>query len=190
MTSSTCLPFPPKGGDDLLNRPTPCGAPPPPPHHAAGAAQPPNPPRPAPRGQKPPPNVSWASLAQDLLDPGDRLVDRLLGADALGDDAVDRLRPDPLLPIYIVPPDRPRRWRSRAPAVATRPASPRPCDAGRSGRARTAGRAASVSTAACARRRSRDSASASPRPTRKRTNSLAVATLAPSLKTTAGECCR
>ena len=34
------------------------------------------------------------SLRQDLLDPGDRLVDRLLGADALGGNAVDRLWPD------------------------------------------------------------------------------------------------
>jgi hypothetical protein len=42
-------------------------------------------------------------LAQDLLDPGDRLVDRLLGADALGGDAMDRLRPDPLLVDLVVP---------------------------------------------------------------------------------------
>jgi thiosulfate/3-mercaptopyruvate sulfurtransferase len=34
-------------------------------------------------------------LAQDLLDAGDRLVDRLLRADAFCGDAVDRLRPDP-----------------------------------------------------------------------------------------------
>jgi hypothetical protein len=37
-------------------------------------------------------------LAQDLLDPGDSLINRLLGSDAVGGDAVDRLRPDPLLP--------------------------------------------------------------------------------------------
>ena len=35
----------------------------------------------------------WHSLAQDLLDARDRVVDRLLGADALDCDAVDRLRP-------------------------------------------------------------------------------------------------
>ena len=43
-------------------------------------------------------------LAQDLLDPRDRLVDRLLGADALGGDAVDRLAPRALLPDRAVPP--------------------------------------------------------------------------------------
>ena len=32
------------------------------------------------------------ALAQDLLDASDHLVDRLLGADALGRDALDRLR--------------------------------------------------------------------------------------------------
>jgi hypothetical protein len=32
-------------------------------------------------------------LAKDLLDPGDCLVDRLLGADAVGGDAVDGFRP-------------------------------------------------------------------------------------------------
>jgi hypothetical protein len=44
------------------------------------------------------------SFGEDLLDPGDRLVDRLLGADAIGADAVNRLRPDPLLPNAAVPP--------------------------------------------------------------------------------------
>src|ERR687892_1315432 len=43
-------------------------------------------------------------LAEDLLDPGDRLVDRLLEADALGHDTLDRLCPDVLLPEAIVPP--------------------------------------------------------------------------------------
>jgi hypothetical protein len=43
-------------------------------------------------------------FAQNLLDARDRLVDRLLGADALGDDAVDRLRPDCLLVDQLVPP--------------------------------------------------------------------------------------
>ena len=47
---------------------------------------------------------SCLSLAQDLLDPGDRLVDRLLGADALGGDAMDRLGPDPLLKDQAVAP--------------------------------------------------------------------------------------
>jgi hypothetical protein len=37
-------------------------------------------------------------IAQDRLDPRDRLVDRLRGADALGHDAVDRLAPDVLVP--------------------------------------------------------------------------------------------
>jgi len=35
-------------------------------------------------------------LAQDLLDPRDRLVDRLLGADAVGGDAMHSLSPDAL----------------------------------------------------------------------------------------------
>jgi hypothetical protein len=39
-----------------------------------------------------------ALLREDLFDPRDRLVDRLLGADAFGDDAVHRLGPDFLLP--------------------------------------------------------------------------------------------
>jgi hypothetical protein len=43
-------------------------------------------------------------LAQDLLDPGDRLVDRLLRGDALGNDAVDGLAPDVLLPDPARPP--------------------------------------------------------------------------------------
>ena len=47
-----------------------------------------------------------AHSAEDLLDPGDRLVDRLLGADALGGDAVDGLGPDALLPDERVAPDR------------------------------------------------------------------------------------
>ena len=42
-------------------------------------------------------------LAQDLLDARDRLVDRLLGADALGGDAVDRLGPDALVLDPVVP---------------------------------------------------------------------------------------
>jgi hypothetical protein len=33
-------------------------------------------------------------FAQDPLDPGDRLADHLLGADVLGDNAMDRLRLD------------------------------------------------------------------------------------------------
>jgi hypothetical protein len=39
-------------------------------------------------------------LAQDLLDPGDRAADRLLGADPLSGEALDRLRPD-TLPIDV-----------------------------------------------------------------------------------------
>jgi hypothetical protein len=38
-------------------------------------------------------------LAQDLLDAGDGLVDRLVGCDVISGDAVDRLRPQELLPI-------------------------------------------------------------------------------------------
>ena len=49
---------------------------------------------------------------------------------------------------------RPRPQCSRNSAVASSPASRRPCGAGRSGRARTADREASASAAACARRRS------------------------------------
>jgi hypothetical protein len=41
-------------------------------------------------------------LREDLFDPGYRLVDRLLGADALGHDVVDRLRPDPLVKPSII----------------------------------------------------------------------------------------
>ena len=41
------------------------------------------------------------SLRQDLLDAGDRLVDRLLGADALGDDPVDGLTPDALVRDWV-----------------------------------------------------------------------------------------
>ena len=44
-----------------------------------------------------------AHSAQDLLDLGDRLVDRLLGAHALGGDAVDRLGPDVLVVDLVVP---------------------------------------------------------------------------------------
>ena len=51
------------------------------------------------------------SLRQDLLDARDRLVDRLLGADALGDDAVDGLAPDVL-------PTRPVRVANRRTATA------------------------------------------------------------------------
>jgi hypothetical protein len=49
---------------------------------------------------------SWCALlfAQDLLDPGDRLVDRLLGADAVGGDAVDGVAPDGLLRNLAVAP--------------------------------------------------------------------------------------
>ena len=36
-------------------------------------------------------------LAEDLLDAGDRLVHRLLGADVFGNGAVDRVRPDALV---------------------------------------------------------------------------------------------
>src|SRR4051812_1324617 len=43
-------------------------------------------------------------LRQDLLDPRDRLVDRLLRADALGGDAVDGVRPDRLPLDDNVPP--------------------------------------------------------------------------------------
>jgi hypothetical protein len=43
-------------------------------------------------------------LAQDLLDPGNRVVDRLLRADALGHDAMDRLLPDLLCKDTIVLP--------------------------------------------------------------------------------------
>src|SRR5687767_5768385 len=43
-------------------------------------------------------------LAQDLLDPRNRLVDRPLGADAFGGDAVQGLRPDMLLPNPVVSP--------------------------------------------------------------------------------------
>jgi hypothetical protein len=38
------------------------------------------------------------SLAQDLLDAGDRLVDGLFGADALGRDAMYGTAPDVLVP--------------------------------------------------------------------------------------------
>src|SRR5687768_18417843 len=43
-------------------------------------------------------------LAQDLLDARDRLVDCLLGAETISDDAMDRLRPDPLRNRPTVPP--------------------------------------------------------------------------------------
>src|SRR5262245_50985658 len=43
-------------------------------------------------------------LAEELFDPGDRLVDRLLWSDPLGGDPVDRLRPGKLLPDPVVPP--------------------------------------------------------------------------------------
>jgi hypothetical protein len=39
-----------------------------------------------------------------LLDARDRLVDRLLGAEAVDHDAMDRLRPDALLLYETVPP--------------------------------------------------------------------------------------
>src|SRR5918993_1204612 len=42
-------------------------------------------------------------IAEDLLDAGDRLIDRLLGANALGDDAMDRLPPDRLVDDLVVP---------------------------------------------------------------------------------------
>ena len=102
-------------------------------------------------------------LAQDLLDARDRLVDRLLGADALGHDAVDRLAPRRS-------PARPGRAairQSRSVVVSVRPGQElhgrAPSGAGRSGRARTAARAAPASAAGCGRRRSRASAPASPR---------------------------
>jgi hypothetical protein len=41
---------------------------------------------------------AFGLLRQDLLDPQDRLVDRPLGADAFGDDAVHRIAPDVSLP--------------------------------------------------------------------------------------------
>ena len=85
-----------EGGDDLPDRRVLLGVVPLlPPHHEVGGpgaerrqddAR-----RPERRRER-----AWSCLRQDLLDPGDRLVDRLLGGDALGGDAVDRLRPDAL----------------------------------------------------------------------------------------------
>ena len=156
-----------------------------PPHHEVGGLRRRAAPGRAPRREEPGRAAAWSSLRQDLLDAGDRLVDRLLGADALGDDAVDRLRPDVLLPDQVVAPVA----RDRSVVVVRGPrqrsASPRPCGAGRSGRARTALRAASASAAACARRRSRDSARASPRPRGSARTPWRSSTLPPSLKTTA-----
>jgi hypothetical protein len=43
-------------------------------------------------------------LAEYLLDSRDRLIDGPLGADALGHDAVDCLRPDALRLRHLVPP--------------------------------------------------------------------------------------
>jgi hypothetical protein len=54
--------------------------------------------------------VCLSPFAQNLLDPGDRLVDRLLGADALGGDAMDGVAPD------VLAPDR-----ARAPFVVPHP---------------------------------------------------------------------
>ena len=53
------------------------------------------------------------SLRQDLLDAGDRLVDRLLRRDAVGGDAVDGLRPDGLVECLIVPPRLTRSHKAR-----------------------------------------------------------------------------
>src|SRR4051812_6012841 len=55
-------------------------------------------------------------LAQELVDTRDRLVDRPLGRDALGRDAVNRLRPDALCLNQLMPP----LARSYRVAVATR----------------------------------------------------------------------
>src|SRR4051794_37626869 len=43
-------------------------------------------------------------LAQELLDARDRLVDRLIGGEAVDDDPVNRLRPNVLLVHQTVPP--------------------------------------------------------------------------------------
>src|SRR5688500_13755230 len=57
-----------------------------------------------PRPPSPQPFDHAGLLAEDLLYPRDRLGDRLLGADAVGGDAMDRLGPDLLLIDQLVPP--------------------------------------------------------------------------------------
>ena len=96
-------------------------------------------------------------FVQELLDPGDRLVDRLLGADALGSDAVYGPLPGSVSECQIG---------CNPYIVVVRPreglGSPTPYDADRWRRAKKAARGACASAAANDLPRSRDSARANP----------------------------
>ena len=84
-----------KGGDGLPDRRVLLGVEPLlPPHHEVGGLAPSGARTSAAARRRMTQPLHGCSLRQDLLDAGDRLVDRLLGADALGGDAVDGLAPD------------------------------------------------------------------------------------------------